>query len=89
MGIKFINNISIDTEETILGGLYMKRIMLFIFILIFAALAVSGCSTNNNAGPSASAYGSGTAMPGTARVSNVPKSTEATLNPLISPASTF
>lgn len=72
----------------------MKRIiMVLIFILIFAALAVSGCNTNNNAGPSASANGPGTLLntagQGTDRVSNERLSPGATLNPLISPASTF
>lgn len=71
----------------------LKRVILFILIFIFAALAVSGCSTNNNAGPSATAYGPGplmgTAGQGTDRVSNEPQSPDATLNPLISPASTF
>lgn len=67
----------------------MKRTALFILILIFAALSISGCSANNNAGPSATGYGPGTAGQGTDRVSNEPFPTGATLNPLLSPASTF
>lgn len=67
----------------------LKKIIFFILVLIIAILSFSGCSTNNNTGPSASGYGPGTAIPGTDRVSNVPRSTDATLNPLISPASTF
>jgi len=71
----------------------LKRLMFILLILIFAVLSVSGCSQNNNAGPSASGYGSGT-LPGTTvqstdRIKNELLPPGSTLNPLLSPASTF